>query len=337
MDNTSLERACRLASYVMAVAVLFLVLQFHLLVPLLAGLLVHELVLQITPLVSRAFSTRRAKLISVALFSCLVIAAIVGAVFALVAFFHRDASDTGHLLSKISFILDRVRGEIPASLAGSLPVDPQDLHDRVIEWLRDHIAELQTVGTHTLVIFAETIIALVIGAVLSLREVEPDRPMGPLAAALTERTRRFAAAFRQIALSQLSIALVNTTFTAIYLTALLPMAGIHLPLQKTLIAVTFLCSLLPVVGNLVSNAVVVTVSLGYSVFAAGISLAFLVVIHKLEYLLNARIVGTRIQAAIWELLIAMMVLEAMFGVSGLVAAPIYYAYIKGELVDRGLI
>jgi predicted PurR-regulated permease PerM len=333
----SREQLSRAASFVLATLVLFIVLDRHLLVPLLAGLLVHELVLSVTPLVERRFSTRLAKVITVILFSGLVIAGIVGGVVALVEFFRSDTGDIGHLLHKVSTILDRVRGEIPPSLAGYLPIDPDDLRERVLEWLRGHLEELQTMGTHTLVVFAETLIALVIGAVLVLREVAPGRGTGPLAVALTERTRRFASAFRQVALSQISISLLNTTFTSLYLVVLLPLAGIHLPLVKTLIAVTFLAGLLPVVGNLISNSIVVLVSLGYSVFAAAASLAFLVLIHKLEYFLNARIVGTRIHAAIWELLIAMMVLEALFGLSGLVAAPIYYAYAKSELVDAGLI
>ena len=36
----------------------------------------------------------------------------------------------------------------------------------------------------------------------------------------------------------------------------------------------------------------------------------------------------------WELLIAMLAMEAAFGVPGLVAAPIYYAYLKDELVSQ---
>jgi predicted PurR-regulated permease PerM len=67
------------------------------------------------------------------------------------------------------------------------------------------------------------------------------------------------------------------------------------------------------------------------------SLAFLVVIHKLEYFLNAKIVGARIRARAWELLVAMLVMESVFGIAGLVAAPIYYAYLKDELAARGLI
>jgi hypothetical protein len=71
----------------------------------------------------------------------------------------------------------------------------------------------------------------------------------------------------------------------------LPAFGVHLPFTKTMIGVTFAAGLLPVVGNLVSNTVVVIVSLSSSASVALASLAFLVVVHKLEYFLNARIVG----------------------------------------------
>jgi predicted PurR-regulated permease PerM len=63
----------------------------------------------------------------------------------------------------------------------------------------------------------------------------------------------------------------------------------------------------------------------------------LVVVHKLEYFLNARIVGGQIRAHVWELLIAMLAMEAAFGLAGLIAAPIYYAYLKSELEGERLI
>jgi predicted PurR-regulated permease PerM len=37
------------------------------------------------------------------------------------------------------------------------------------------------------------------------------------------------------------------------------------------------------------------------------------------------------------MLIAMLLMEAIFGIAGLIAAPIYYAYLKDELQDRGLV
>ena len=67
---------------------------------------------------------------------------------------------------------------------------------------------------------------------------------------------------------------------------------------------------------------VVIVSLSHSLAIAISSLIFLMAIHKLEYFLNARIVGSRIRAKAWEILLAMVVFESMFGITGVVAAPI---------------
>jgi predicted PurR-regulated permease PerM len=133
------------------------------------------------------------------------------------------------------------------------------------------------------------------------------------------------------------ISALNTVLTAIYLTLVLPLFGIHLPFLKTMVAVTFLVGLLPVIGNLISNTVIVLVSLSVSPTIAMGSLAFLVLIHKLEYFVNARIIGARIRARSWELLLAMLVMDAAFGIPGLIAAPIYYAYLKEELTSRGLL
>jgi predicted PurR-regulated permease PerM len=52
---------------------------------------------------------------------------------------------------------------------------------------------------------------------------------------------------------------------------------------------------------------------------------------------NAHVMGAQISARAWELLVAMLVMEAVFGIAGLVAAPIYYAYLKNELAARELI
>jgi predicted PurR-regulated permease PerM len=95
--------------------------------------------------------------------------------------------------------------------------------------------------------------------------------------------------------------------------------------------------LIPVFGNLISNVVIVVVSLSVSPFVALGSLIYLVLIHKLEYFLNARLVGTQIEARAWELLLAMLVMEAAFGIPGLIAAPIYFAYLKDELSAAGWI
>ena len=337
MNPLARDQAIRISSYILAGLALVGVLTLHLLVPLLVGLLVYQLVVSITPFAQRYFNTKLAKMLVVVVFAAAVIAAIAGAVFGLISFFRSDIENLPKLLAKVSDILDRVRVGIPPFMAAYLPDDIADLQEKALDWLRAHVAELQMMGTHTLVTFAETIIAMVIGVVLSLREVDPHAISGPLAVALTERAERFALAFRNVALSQLWISLLNTTFTAIYLVIGLHLFGVHLPLTKTMIAITFIVGLLPIIGNLTSNTIVVIVSLAHSPTVAVASLVFLIIIHKLEYFLGARIVGSRIKSQIWELLIAMMVMEALFGIPGLVAAPIFYAYVKSELLAAKLI
>jgi predicted PurR-regulated permease PerM len=61
------------------------------------------------------------------------------------------------------------------------------------------------------------------------------------------------------------------------------------------------------------------------------SLAFLILIHKTEYFINARTVGARVQVASWEILAAMLTGEALFGVQGLVAAPLLFPFFKREI------
>jgi predicted PurR-regulated permease PerM len=87
----------------------------------------------------------------------------------------------------------------------------------------------------------------------------------------------------------------------------------------------------------INSTVIVVVSLSVSLLTAISSLVFLVVIHKLEYFVNARIIGVKIGARAWELLLAMLIMDACFGIPGVIAAPIYYAYLKDELSARKLI
>jgi len=88
---------------------------------------------------------------------------------------------------------------------------------------------------------------------------------------------------------------------------------------------------LPVLGNVMANTVVMLISLAISPWLAVSSLAFLILIHKTEYFINARTVGSRVQVNAWEILAAMLTGEALFGVQGLVVAPLLYPFFKREL------
>jgi len=323
------------AAWIAAAILLLLALHLHLLPALLAGLLVYELVHVIAP---RLPLRGDGRLAAVGLLATVIGALVALVIFGLLAFLHGDTGNLPRLLQKMAEIVESSRDKLPGWLGAAVPYDTTAIQQSVTEWLRDHAQEFRTMGSEVGMGFVHALIGMVIGAIVSLHEAQRSADGAkPLVRELSERARRLGEAFRQVVFAQVRISLLNTFFTAIYLLLVLRLFDVHLPLTKTLIAVTFIAGLLPVLGNLVSNTMIVIVSLSISLDLALASLAYLVVIHKLEYFLNARIVGRRIHAAAWELLLAMIVMEAAFGLSGLVAAPIYYAYLKDELSARGLV
>ena len=236
-------------------------------------------------------------------------------------------------------IIEGSRDILPAGFLQYLPANVNAMNLAAADLLRKHAVTLQAAGGIILRSLAYMLIGMVVGALLSLRDVTVNRKRmrRPLATAIAERARRFTRSFRRVVFAQVRIAALNTFLTWLYLGVALPLLGISIPYVKTLVALTFIVGMLPVIGNLISNTLIVVFSLSVSIQVAGSSLLFLIVIHKLEYFINARIIGARIDAQAWELLLAMLVMEAAFGLSGLVAAPVYYAYLKDELEGQHLV
>jgi predicted PurR-regulated permease PerM len=234
--------------------------------------------------------------------------------------------------------LESSRDVIPPVLADMLPQNLEELKATSAKWLRDHVSDLKIFGTEALRAMTLILIGIVLGAILSLNEAKPSNLGGPpLSVALIRLVDRFGDAFRRVVFAQVRIAAINAFLTWLYLGVALPIMGTEMPYVNILIGVTFITGLLPVVGNILSNTVIVMVSLSQSLLLAIVSLGFLVFIHTLEHFLNAHIIGTQIRSRAWELLIAMLVMESVFGFRGLVAGPVYYAFVKDELSRRGLI
>lgn len=321
-----------LASYLLAAVALLLALWLHLLPALLAGLLVYELVQTISPLLGRRFSGDRGRMLVVALFGVLVIGLLTLLIFGVISLVHREIGNPRDLWQdQVMPLVQRAREQLPASLMGWLPDSVTEMRLMALDLTRKYAGRLQLVGRDAARAFVHILVGMVLGAIVALSHTRPAHQTGPLAASLSLRAQRLAAAFHNIVFAQIKISLINTAFTAIFLLGALPLFGVHVPLSKTLVVLTFVVGLLPVVGNLLSNTAVTIAALSVSLGVGIAALVFLILIHKLEYFLNARIVGTQIHARAWELLIAMLVMEAMFGLTGLIAAPIYYAYLKSEL------
>ncbi len=328
----------RYASYLLAAAALLLVLHLHLLAALMAGLLVYELVQSTVPLLGRRISGDRARVLVVAMIGTIVVGLLILLIFGAISLFHSEIGNPELVWQQqLMPLVQKARQQLPAILVDHLPDSVDDLRVGAAELVRRHAGALQLAGKGAVRAFAHIIAGLVLGAIIALSHTRPAHQRGPLAAALSRRCAYLAEAFHDIVFAQMKISLINTVFTAIFLLAVLPLLGIHVPLAKTLVLLTFIVGLMPVIGNLISNTAVAIAGLSVSLSVGIAALAFLVLIHKLEYFLNARIVGSQIRARAWELLLAMLLMEAAFGLPGVIAAPIYYAYLKHELEAEELI
>jgi predicted PurR-regulated permease PerM len=304
---------------------------------LIAGMLVYTLGRRLTQGIERRTHLPHPGALSVA-----ILVAVIAGAGSIIVERGAEAAAAGAgyegIINQMATALDQLRTKLPAWLAAHVPVSLDALRASAATYLREHAAQLQLWGRNTLRGVTYVLAGGIVGA-LAVLEASAGRlgktARTPWLHALTGRFTLFEQSFGAVVFAQLRIAAINTAFTGIYLLAVLPALGAPLPLDVTLVAFTFVASLIPVVGNLVSNTVIVIVSLTQGLWITVLSLAFLVAIHKFEYFLNAKIVGSRIQARAFELLAVMLLFEATFGMGGLVMAPIVYAYAKAELRQAG--
>ncbi len=324
------------ASFILAALALLAALVLHLVPALLAGFLAWALLQSMARrLRGGRVSHGLARALALGLLGLVAVGFVALLIVLLWGFVRGRVGDLPAVLEKMGETLARLRETLEtAGVSAPLPAHGGST-EAVARWLHENAGALRHAGT----VGARGLVHALLGAVVGVLVFfhTPSEAPGPLAAAIAARVRRFGESFRSVAKAQIEISAVNTTLTALFVFAILPLFGVVLPLRSTLVAITFLCGLVPVAGNLVSNTVIVLVSLGVSPWAAVGSFAFLVVIHKLEYLLNAKIMGGRVGASAWEMLLAILVFEAAFGIPGVVLAPIAYAWARSELAKRGLV
>ena len=325
-----------IASWVLTALALLAVLRLGLLAALLSGLLVYQLIHVFADRLVRVGVRHGAgRVAAVILVSVLIVTLLTLGTLRVSDLL--TGENLANLLQKMAEAIEQASTHYPPWAREYLPATADELEAQASGWLREHASELRTAGE----VFARTlghiVIGMIIGGLAALSEAHEQSNLRPLSQALRDRAVYLGQAFSRVVFAQLRISALNTTLTAIYILLVLPSFGIELPFMKTMIAVTFFAGLLPILGNLISNTVIVVVSLSDSLYAALGSLAFLIFIHKLEYFVNARIIGGQIFARAWEILLAMIVMESLFGIPGVIAAPIYYAYLKRELAVRQLI
>jgi predicted PurR-regulated permease PerM len=187
----------------------------------------------------------------------------------------------------------------------------------------------RTASTNALFLVAGVVVAisLFLNASFELGKSAGSLQTNLYSNACAEIALRFGALYRSFGTvmgAQIIISAINTVLTSIFVLAL------GFPYAIVIIGATFICGIVPVVGNIISNTVVVMVAFTITPRMALFALVFLITIHKLEYLLNSKIVGWRIRNPLWLTLLGLIVGEKLMGVPGMILAPVVLHYIKVE-------
>ena len=318
MNPRSITRPAAI-SYGVFAGLLILVAVLHLATPLLAALFSY---LALTKL---AFW--RKKWIALTLFGVVLVAAFFGCVFFLKTSFVVLPEIVSTAIPIVVRWAEQYGVELPFT-------DVESLRTVALESVRDTLGR---VGKYVKIATKESVL-LVIGVVVAVGifmnpEFEPKRRRGRGRANLytyytsriRERFASFYGSFEIVMGAQIIISAINTAATAVFI------YFADLPYALVVTMLTFVCGLLPIIGNLISNTIIIGLAFTVSPKLAAYALTFLVVIHKLEYFLNSRIIGGRIDHPMWLTLLALIIGERLMGISGLILAPIIISFIKVEM------
>ena len=342
------------ASYILMGLALLIVLHYHLLPLLLSVILTYIFITRTNGVIlklrrrvlprntrlHKSLNAHNINLISTTLTLAIVFSIITMMSLGIYHLIH--GGHVGFMLAKLAAILEDTKNsqDLPAAILNMLPNNMAEIKASAIKLIEEYRAALTRISKNSITSFVYILIGIIIGAMLSFHRLKMRknrRKMPLFKAELVQRIVNFETSFERVFLAQVKISLIDTFLTGLYLYLVLPLFGVELPFKMTVLIVAFIVGLIPVAGNLISNTIIIILSLGASLYVALASLVFLVVIHKLEYFLNAKIIGSEIESSAWELLVAMVVFERIFGIGGIIVAPVYYAYLKNELKLRKLI
>lgn len=247
-----------------------------------------------------------------------------------------NGENLSDLLLTLAHTLEQSKQYLPASFSMDLPDTVVELKQVVADVAKEHAAVVAGVGTGALHGILLALVGWLVGCLAACRSPSTSTAEQPVFFQVWNTLwSNFVQAFSCVAFAQIKVASVNTVCMGIFLLIASPMLGWTIPYAKTLVLATFICGLLPVVGNLISNTLTTVMALTVSLPAALTALGVLMLIHKAEYLILSKALGAETGTKIWELLTVLFAGELMFGMPGMVTAPIIYTFARAELRRHG--
>ncbi len=334
-----LDRQVRLSTYVLMFFGMILLFHYQLMTAMVGGISMYIIVNTLHDFTKNKIHSKTAKQITI-FFLSLIIFLILALIFSGFYYILTVGQDNFANLGEKAFsTLELLKFYIPEKFHQYLPENLIELKEGFLNIVKKSAPDMLLISKNITVGLVHILIGMFIGVLIAIINLEAKitSETKKFKEELIKRITTFLDVFHKVVFAQVKISAINAILTGVYLLIILPLMDVQMPYAKTLVVLTFLLGLLPVVGNLISNTLITLISLNVSFNVAIYSLLFLIIVHKLEYYINAKIVGEKIKTSIWELLIAMLVFESIFGVIGAVLSPVIYGYLKEELKKNNLI
>lgn len=230
-----------------------------------------------------------------------------------------------------------VRPHLPPALRKQIPETPEQVHSMVEDAMSIFGRHAWAVGGTGMHLLMQFLFAALIAASVCTRERACTGAMPPLKEAWMQRIHEYRQCFGALMGAQVYVAVWNAFCTAVFVYVILPLTGVELVFREALVVFTLMVSLIPAVGNMVANAAMAFLCLPHGFSVMLMALIFLVIVHKAEYVINARLIGRKVEASVPEMLLAILIGERLFGLPGLILGPASYAYIKQFLIQQKLV
>lgn len=240
-------------------------------------------------------------------------------------------------LTRLPLLLDNALhrlGDITGRHGFDLPVDNvQELRALILDNVKSNAHTITSASGLLTRDFFHIVLAMVVAVLRFISLDDHGADPEPKGRGLDEDLRReffsraalFSRSFERVMGAQIMIAGINAVLSAAFLFAL------QIPFRTMLTLAAFLFGLIPIVGNLISNTLIVAAALTVSDNRAIAALIFLIVIHKGGYFVYGRIAGARMDMSTWSILIGVLAGEALMGAAGVILAPTVIYYVREEL------
>ena len=185
-----------------------------------------------------------------------------------------------------------------------------DLSEKLIDYINSNLQIL----SNGLIVVLKILIGIIFGFVFYFSSLR-FKAEGTLESAIINDLRKYGQkifiAFKNIIEVQIIVATLNTLIISILALGFY-LYGEILPFWYIIIPITFILSLIPVIGNIMINVVLLLSTIQISLIAAIVGISIFLFAHKLELIVIGKKIKEKIDVSFILVLISMLIGELLF-------------------------